>query len=352
MKINKTNKKIIDAIVQKAEKVCPDSLVLVGVCGSVATGETYSKSDLDLLVLIRDDAGLELTSQFILNDSQIGYDIYCTRWDDLVDSAQCCNSRQMSKLMDSQIVYVKDKKLYKKFCQLRKKTQKFLQSKEVLKNVEESLKNAKIFYANSNIHEQLGLVRLDAFNAIEALLNAVMLYHHTYFKKGIKKTIEELKRQNIKQDFINNMLKVSSGHNVSEIRNCIRNMIVYVEKLTQSEKQKITNIKKVSSQLSGTYEEMYSNWKNKMHEAAENYDAFSSFMNICASTEMLHEISADIDIGKFDVVDKYNPNDLMGNARLYDKTLEKYKKIYKKFRVKVNEFENVDEFIKDYVKEI
>ena len=41
--MNMINKKIIDAVIAKAEKVCPDSLVLIGVYGSVATGDCYEK---------------------------------------------------------------------------------------------------------------------------------------------------------------------------------------------------------------------------------------------------------------------------------------------------------------------
>ena len=218
MKLNETNKKIIDAIIQKAEKVCPNSLALIGVYGSVVTGETHSKSDLDLLIVITDDKGLKLTSQFILNDTQIGYDIYCMRWDDLINISQCNNARHMSKLLDSKIVYVKDDVIYKKFCQLRKKARQLLKSKEILKSAEESLKNAKISYANANLHSQLGLVRMDAFNAINDLLNSVMLYRHTYFKRGVKRTVEELKQQKVGQSFINNMKKVSDSKDISEIR--------------------------------------------------------------------------------------------------------------------------------------
>lgn len=51
------NKTIIDAIIKKAERVCPQSLAMIGVYGSVATGDTYEKSDLDLMILINDDDG-------------------------------------------------------------------------------------------------------------------------------------------------------------------------------------------------------------------------------------------------------------------------------------------------------
>ena len=39
--MDSVNQKIIDAVISKAEKVCPDSLALIGIYGSVATGDAY-----------------------------------------------------------------------------------------------------------------------------------------------------------------------------------------------------------------------------------------------------------------------------------------------------------------------
>ena len=55
--MKRVNQKIIDAVIEKAKKCCPDSLALIAVYGSVATGDEYEKSDLDLLILIDDEQG-------------------------------------------------------------------------------------------------------------------------------------------------------------------------------------------------------------------------------------------------------------------------------------------------------
>ena len=55
--MNDRNETMIDAVIKKADALCPDSLALIGVYGSVATGDEYGKSDLDLMILINDENG-------------------------------------------------------------------------------------------------------------------------------------------------------------------------------------------------------------------------------------------------------------------------------------------------------
>lgn len=93
--MNDMNEKIIDAIIKKANALCPDSLALIGVYGSVAAG-------------------------FILDDVDIGYDIYCTSWDMLEKDAQCEHAH-LSKLFDSMTVYYKDKSTLKRLDEIRRR---------------------------------------------------------------------------------------------------------------------------------------------------------------------------------------------------------------------------------------
>ena len=104
MKLSDVNQKIIHAVIKKAETVCPGSLALIGVYGSVCTGDIHDKSDLDLMILINDDAGWQLSDGFIIDDNMVGYDIYCTTWNMLEEEAQCRHAH-LAKLMDSEIVY-------------------------------------------------------------------------------------------------------------------------------------------------------------------------------------------------------------------------------------------------------
>ena len=91
--------------------------------------------------------------------------------------------------------------------------------------------------------------------------------------------------------------------------------------------------------LWGIYEEMFSNWRNKMPEAAENYDVYSSFMNMVAFWFMLREATEDIAID----VPK-----IMGD---FDAMLEKYLSEYRKIGMEPMVYENAEAFIAHYTNE-
>ena len=338
------NQKIIQAVIDKANMVCPDSLALIGIYGSVATADDHKKSDLDLLILIEDDAGWKLGTGFILEDRKVGYDIYCTNWAGLRYDAECHHAH-LSKLMDSQIVYVKNQDVYDNLCLLRAQAKQFLASEGRFRRAKESLNNAKIAYANACLREGLGQVRLEACGVMSYLLDAVMLYHGTYFKRGVKRTFEELAALPLHEVFVKTIQKAVVSKEVPELREELKQLILYTENHIQTENRKA----EPSEALSGTYEEMYSNWRNKVEEAGKNADAFAAFMNMASLHFMLSEISEGVSIGSFPIMDEYDPVSLEDNIAIIDQYLQKYEQAYMCGGIRVNRFADVDEFVASYL---
>lgn len=343
--MNYINEKIVSAVIAKAAQICPNSLALIGVYGSVANGDDYEKSDLDLLILIQNDEGWKLATGFILDDVKIGYDIYCTNWEGLrFDSG--CHHAHLSKLMDSEIIYVKNQEAYDELLRLREQTTAFLCSEERFKKVDELIKKSKISFANACLNEEIGQVRVNACETMLLLLDAVMIYHGSYFKRGVKRTFEELSQFPIDSAFLENVRKISKSKDISELRALAKSLIRYVENYTLRKNEKPAPTK---DSISGSYEEMYSNWRNKVEEAAANNDIFSSFVNMCCLQCMFSEIASDIDIGIYDVMKDYNPDCLEDNILIFDRFLEDYEKVYQKAGASVTHFSNVDGFFCAYV---
>lgn len=205
--MNEMNRTMVDAIIKKAEALCPDSLALIGVYGSVITGDEYEKSDLDLMILINDEKGQVLADGFIIDDADIGYDLYCTNWDMLENDAQCDHAH-LSKLFDSVIVYCKDKSALKRLDEIRRKAAELLASDRRYKKADQAYSNAKKMLAEVYLAQSLSKARSCAGAAIEFIENAVMLHNGRYFRKGTKSALDELKQLGLPFDLETRILAV------------------------------------------------------------------------------------------------------------------------------------------------
>lgn len=342
--MNAVNQKIIQAVIEKANRICPDSVALIGVYGSADTEDEYEKSDLDLLILIDNDEGWKLGTGFILDDRKVGYDIYCTTWSGLRYDAECHHAR-ISKLMDSRIVYVNNQDAYDELMALRTQAKQLLSSEERFQRVYELLDKAKIAYANACLCEGLGQIRVEACGVLSYISDAVMLYHGKYFRRGVKRTLEELAALPIDEVFVQWIKNTVVCKSISQLRDLLKHLVLYAESHMQQEKCK----ENPSESLSGTYEEMYSNWRNKVEDAAKKSDSFASFMNMCSFQLMLSEIAKEVEIGSFPVMDEYTPDSLEENVILFDKYLEKYERVYSRVGINVKRYSDVEEFVENYL---
>ncbi len=343
--MNNTDQKIIDAVISKAKQKCPESLALIAVYGSVCTGDEHERSDLDLLILINDDNGRQLQDGFILDDKQIGYDIYCTTWEQLESDAECYHAH-ISKLMDSKIVYVFDDLSIGKLNRLKEKAADILSSDKKYEKADELQGRLREVYADAMTAKTIGKMRAYAACVIFLSLDMIMLHNGKYFKKGIKRTFEELDGLELPNDFSKYTKKIICAQNVSEMRECLTDFLRTIIEFTKRDKKRTQPTKEA---LSGTYEEMFSNWRNKMLEAAKRKDVFSSFMNMASLRLMLEEISCDIDIMDIDVMEDFSAEDLEHNVAVFDNALEKYLSEYEKAGIKPKHFKDVDAFAEVYL---
>lgn len=342
--MNEVHQKIIDAAIRKAERVCPESLLLIGIYGSAATGDLHPKSDLDLLILIGDELGWQLADGFILADTQIGYDIYCTNWDMLEGDARCSHAH-LSRLLDCIIVYVKEPSAVVRLEELQDKARKLLASDRRKEKAQAALDTAKAMYADCFLAESLSGVRTGAGAAIHYLLDAVMLYHGHYFRMGVKRTFEEVSALGLPFDMDAMVTEVIRGTSVEEIRTALTKLMQCVR---EHLKEPIQKEKASAANLKGTYEEMFSNWRNKMGEAAQRGDLFSSFMNMESFCFMLKEIAEGVDIPEWNTMDGFDPRDLQKNGETFDRILAQYREEYQKAGMEPKIFPNVDAFLAQY----
>ena len=369
--LEERNKKIIDAVIKKAESLCPGSLALIGIYGSFLTGDIHPKSDLDLLILINDDRGYKLSSTFIQEDEQVGHDIYCTTWESLRGEAQYGHPN-ISKLMDSKIVYCTDDKYLKELEQLRTQVKEKLAAEfseedfdKAFESMEEAEKCMKMVLKEnviSKVGEKTGGV-------LYFLGNAITLLNKQYIRMGVKLAYEELNGMEKRPENLCELIEaVISSHTTEEIKERLmvlmqKTMKVFAVEgarfgktvsfqLEQDETEdRCDNSRKqpTAEALKGTYEEMYSNWRNKMYVAAQNNNRYLAFMSLISFYSMLSEIAGEWEIGNYDSLAIYNPDNLYATAQAFDAILNAYLSEYRKVGLSARYYKNIDAFICDYL---
>ena len=102
--------------------------------------------------------------------------------------------------------------------------------------------------------------------------------------------------------------------------------------------------------IAGTYEEMFSNWRNKVQEAAEAGDLFASFVNTLSCQMMLSGMASELDLSVPNMLTSFDPEDLSKNGREFDRALRDYLGAYDAVGMQPLHFANVDEYVAAYLK--
>ena len=288
MKLNDRNQTIVDAVLARAETVCPGALELLGVCGSAATGDTHEKSDLDLLIVVGGGNAGKLAKGFVLDDTGVGYDLYCTKWETLEEDAECSSARRLAKLFDSKIVFAKDDETMRRLESLREKAASLLSSEKRFDRAEGAFGEAEKAFAEAVLADSLSEVRFHAAWAVAGLLNAVMLFHGRYFRRGVKRTFEEIGALRLPFDMEASVMKVIRAETADRIRAALKELFLSVRSAIRCPADRE---EPSPENVAGTYEEMISNWRNKMGEAEKNGDCFSSFFSLVSLEDMIGEIA-------------------------------------------------------------
>lgn len=351
--LEERNQKIIDAVIKKADTVCPGALALIGINGSFMTGDFYEKSDLDLLILINDERGEKLACAFIQDDLQVGHDIYCVTWERLQNDAGY-EHPNISKLMDAKIVYCADEKYRERLDVLRKTAKDILSapfSEEDYAKAEKLLKEAEHGYTLAMISENKSDVFDGAGRVIYYVENAIAMLNKQYFHYGVKRAYEELnamqKRPERLCDMIDDVISATSAASVQKHLSTLMKETIavfhHVKETIDVQKKAVTG-----DALIGTYEEMYSNWRNKMHAAAETGNRHLAFMSLISSNAMFSEIENKANIDRYDVLGGYDSQELHKTASAYDDILNAYLKEYRKAGIQVRHYSDIDAFALDY----
>lgn len=101
--------------------------------------------------------------------------------------------------------------------------------------------------------------------------------------------------------------------------------------------------------LRGTYEEIYSNWKNKMHLAAETEDSYLSLMTAASCQNFYDEMYSEYMIDRINLMENCPTDHLSLAAEAFDDAMEEYKRNYDQLGMQIRRYQDLDEFERRYL---
>jgi hypothetical protein len=345
------NDRIIAAIIRKASIVCPGSLALIGIAGSFHTGDIHERSDLDLCIVINDEDGWKIASCFILDE--VGHDLYCTRWTKLESMSEYVDPH-VTKLLELDIVFCADDAYLKRYIALRKKVQDRLDSSfsiEDAKNVQSHLDNAMKEYASIVLSDNATEAKYVSAKMLVSLEYVMYLANKTYIKRGIRRIPEELMEMRIlPENFLQNYHELIAARTVEEIKSCSTRLMnasrAFVLELSCLVKAK----KEITPEsIEGTYEEIVSNWRNKMHLAAHTNDAYLALMTMKSCQGFYDEFATEYNVDRVCLFEGFQIEDLPQSAERFDTAMEYYRFLYTRVGAPVRFYPSIEAFEKAYL---
>ena len=347
------HERLIRAVIARAERVCPGALALIGIYGSCLTGRTHPGSDLDLLILINDERGYRLRAAFVLEDPGIGYDLYCTTWADLERMANYPDPN-IAKLTDSQVVYASAPEYPERLQALRSRAEALLAApfgRADYDKADAELREALLSLARTELAETEADVRRWAGEALYHTENAVAMLNKRVFRLGVKDCLEELAAMPRRPKDLPRLIEgVVSGETAEEMRRRLALLLRETEAVfRQAEEALAPEPKPIPPEaLRGTWEEMVSNWRNKLALAARTGDRHLALMSLGSFDAMLAEAADGALKGKYDALAIWDPGDLPGTAARFDGLLEDYLTEYRRAGLAPERYPELDAFLRRY----
>ena len=346
------NRAIIDAVLAKAARCCPDALDLIAITGSFSRDDYYEKSDLDLLIVINDPTGRLLAKCFVLSD--VGHDIYCQTREVLEHAAEYPDPH-VAKLLDAEVVYCRSKEVAEWYRRLGDELRIRMAAApdiSTLNAIEEHMNAAWQDFGRLCAEQNVGRCRYFAAGVLYRIEYAVYMLNGAYIRRGIRGIPEEIcALPTLPEEFAIHYHALIEAQTVEDTRHEAKMLICATDRLIKEIQKRLCPRQQLTPDaLRGTHEEIYSNWRNKMYRAAAENDGYLAWMTEAAAQEFYDGMAAEYDMPTVPLMDGEQENDLLIRAHRFDRAMQIYGENYVRTKTAFCRYDSVEDFVADYLK--
>jgi len=344
--MNKRNDMIIEWAVKKIEKEYKDDVSLLLTYGSYENGTANPLSDVDFYFIPKTERAYELCKTFIVEG--IGFDLFPMSWERVEGLAEF-NGCLTPCVANVKILYCNSEDDKRRFEELQNRLKKNLNNKAfMMEKAYKNMERAINFYQTMFFEEDICELRTAAGYIVMALSDAVAYANQTYFSRGLKKQIEDLKSmKNNPEDFVLLYESVVKSNSEEEIKEYSYKLIKNTRSFLNNEAEKSKGEEKVANyeSLAELYEEIISTW-NKIYVCCDNGDAVLAYISGTCLQRELNIASKENSLNKFDLMSYYNAENL---EQFRERAMELQREFVKKIEdngVEIEAYDNVEEFLK------
>jgi predicted nucleotidyltransferase len=346
------NQNLIDMVIEKAKRDFPEDIAIVGLTGSFSTGDFHEKSDLDLIIINNTQRGWKISKSFIYDD--VGYDIYCTPWETRIEEEANLESPGVSSLLEMKILYYAKPEDLEKLRSYQQRARKLLAEpigESCIYRGEKSIVLAKQSFAQMMLEESIGSVRYYSSEVMYHLVNSIVALNNTYLKRGIKRYFEEISAYRyLPENFEGIYWNILRSRTVTEIRATTQAFLKSVISLSEKMRRELVpSPKPTKENMRGTYEELWSNYRNKVMKSAEEKDLSYAYWTAMGAQNFLNEMTKENGTPKFDLMARFDPKYLGGLKKAFEEIAEEYRKIYDTVGLSVEKFSTFEELYRNFM---
>ena len=346
------NQKLIDMVIKRAKRDFPEDIVLIGLTGSFSTGKFNEKSDLDLIIVNETERGWGIAAGFIFDD--VGYDIYCTPWEPRILAQSKLESPMAGCLIDLQVLYCAKPEYLEKLNRYRQNALDLLNKpigRECLDRARKSIDKAKQCYADAMIHDQIGPVRYAVGGVLYETVNALASLNNTYIKRGIKRYLEDILACRHRPDHLEEMyMAVIKAATVDALRKAAFDLLSALVALYEKMRaQFVETPSPTYENLWGTYEELWSNCRNKVMKSTGSNDLSYAFHAALGAQAYLDEMTEMFGTPRFDLMRHFDAGDLGKFRDAFKQAVAEYAALYERVGRKIERYDSFKKLYDDFM---
>jgi predicted nucleotidyltransferase len=344
--VNKRNDKIVEWAVKRIEKEYKDDVSLLLTYGSYENGTANSLSDVDFYFIPKIEHAYELCKTFIVEG--IGFDLFPMSWKRVEGLAEL-NECLTPCLANVKVLFCNSEEDKRRFEKLQNRLRKNLNNKVfMLDKAFKKMEMAMNFYQTMLFEEDICEIRTLAGYIAMSLSDAVAYGNKTYFSRGLKKQIEDLKNmKSTPEGFVFLYESIIKANSEGEVKECCHKIIKNTRSFLDSKNEKSEGSEKEANyeNLAELYEEIISAW-NKIYVCCDNGDAVLAYISGTCLQRELNIAARENGLDKPDLMSAYNAEHLEQFKQRARELQNEFVKVIEENGGNIETYNTVEEFIK------